>query len=88
MTEQFAAETFRYLEFLNLTLMFFNLLPIPPLDGGRILVGLLPNALAYRVAKIEPFGFFIVIGLMALGVLGLFLAPFLELGTAIVSLFN
>ena len=57
-------------------------------DGGRILVGLLPNALAYRVARLEPFGFFIVIGLMVLGVLGFFLAPFLELGTAIVGLFN
>ena len=51
----------------NLIFMALNLLPIPPLDGGRILVGLLPNALAYRVAQIEPFGFFIVIGLMALG---------------------
>ena len=72
----------------NLIFMALNLLPIPPLDGGRILVGLLPNALAYRVARLEPFGFFIVIGLMALGVLGFFLAPFLEFGTAIVSLFN
>ena len=72
----------------NLIFMALNLLPIPPLDGGRILVGLLPNALAYRVARIEPFGFFIVIGLMVLGVLGFFLTPFLELGTAIVSLFN
>ena len=72
----------------NLIFMALNLLPIPPLDGGRILVGLLPNALAYRVARLEPFGFFIVIGLMVLGVLGFFLAPFLELGTAIVSLFN
>ena len=72
----------------NLIFMALNLLPIPPPDGGRILVGLLPNALAYRVARLEPFGFFIVIGLMALGVLGFFLAPFLEFGTAIVSLFN
>jgi Zn-dependent protease len=72
----------------NLIFMALNLLPIPPLDGGRILVGLLPNRLAYRVAQIEPFGFFIVIGLMVAGLLGFFLSPFLEFGMSIVSLFN
>ncbi|NLH47730.1 MAG: site-2 protease family protein [Myxococcales bacterium] len=48
----------------NLFLMMFNLIPIPPLDGGRILVGLLPYRQAAAVAAIEPFGFFIVIGLL------------------------
>ena len=72
----------------NLIFMALNLLPIPPLDGGRILVGLLPNRLANGFARLEPFGLFIVIGLMVAGVLGFFLAPFLELGWAIVGLFN
>jgi Zn-dependent protease len=48
----------------NLFLMMFNLLPIPPLDGGRILVGVLPRGPAASVAAIEPFGFFILIGLL------------------------
>ena len=46
----------------------FNLFPLPPLDGGRILVGLLPNKYAYQVQRIEPWGFFIVMGLVIAGV--------------------
>jgi len=48
----------------NLMLMLFNLIPIPPLDGGRILIGILPLDLARAVARIEPFGFFILIGIL------------------------
>ena len=48
----------------NITIFAFNLFPIPPLDGGRILVGLLPYRQAAMVASIEPFGFFIVIALV------------------------
>lgn len=48
----------------NLALFAFNLFPIPPLDGGRILTSLLPNKYAYQFAKIEPYGFFIVLGLL------------------------
>lgn len=52
----------------NLVMFAFNLLPVPPLDGGRILVGLLPPGLARPVARIEPFGFFIVVGLVIAGI--------------------
>lgn len=61
--------------FLNGVLMILNLLPLPPLDGGRILTGILPGPLAYRVARIEPFGFFILLGLLATGILGHIIGP-------------
>jgi len=50
---------------INLVLMVLNLFPLPPLDGGRIAVSLLPNRLAYRFAMIEPYGFIIIIVLLA-----------------------
>jgi Zn-dependent protease len=50
----------------NLVLGLFNLLPVPPLDGGRILVGLLPLRAAMAVARIEPAGLFLVIGVLFL----------------------
>jgi Zn-dependent protease len=52
----------------NLVMFAFNLVPVPPLDGGRILVGLLPVRLALPVARLEPYGFFIVMGLVLVGV--------------------
>ena len=51
---------------INVVLMVLNLLPLPPLDGGRIAVSLLPHPYAYRFAKIEPYGMFILIGLLLL----------------------
>lgn len=51
---------------INLILATFNMIPIPPLDGGRIAVGLLPRALARPLARVEPVGFFIVLGLIFL----------------------
>ncbi|MGD2137340.1 MAG: site-2 protease family protein [Gammaproteobacteria bacterium] len=61
--------------FINTILMVLNLLPLPPLDGGRVLTGLLPGPLAYRFSRIEPYGFFILIALLVTNVLGLILWP-------------
>lgn len=58
----------------NCILMIFNLLPLPPLDGGRILVGLLPTNLSMSLARVEPYGMWIVIALLMLGGLDKFLA--------------
>jgi Zn-dependent protease len=59
----------------NVILAVFNLLPIPPLDGGRVLAGLLPLPLSARLEKIEPVGLFIVIGLSAFGLFGWLFDP-------------
>jgi Zn-dependent protease len=71
----------------NLMLMALNLLPLPPLDGGRILVGILPNRLAWQVARIEPYGFIILLVLLFTNTLGFFVQPFLRFGSTVLELF-
>jgi len=65
---------------INLVLMALNLIPIPPLDGGRIAVSLLPNQVAYRFAMIEPYGFIIIVVLLATQLLGVVIGPVVTLG--------
>ncbi|MBW2596479.1 MAG: site-2 protease family protein [Deltaproteobacteria bacterium] len=58
-----------YMAHINIILAAFNLIPIPPLDGSKILMGFLSNRLQYALARLEPYGFFIIIGLLYFGVL-------------------
>jgi Zn-dependent protease len=80
-----AAETSHWLEMakigisINLLLMALNLLPVPPLDGGRIAVSLLPMSAARIFARIEPYGLFIILGLLAFGVLNDVMRPVFRL---------
>ncbi len=67
-----------YSVLMNLVLGLFNLLPIPPLDGGRIMVGILPLKLAIKYSRIERFGFIIVIAMIYFKVPQLYLAPILD----------
>lgn len=72
---------------INLMLMVLNLLPLPPLDGGRVVAGILPGRLSWQFSRIEPYGFFILIGLLATGVLGNIIGPpFFLLRSAIFSI--
>jgi Zn-dependent protease len=76
--------------YLNVFLAVLNMLPIPPLDGGRVVTGLLPGDLSRKYAQIEPYGFFIIIGLFMLpfllqslfginfSILGMTLLPIVE----------
>lgn len=60
---------------INVILMVLNLLPLPPLDGGRMAISLLPHRLAYPFSRIEPYGFIILLGLLFSGVLGAVIGP-------------
>ncbi len=70
----------------NLVMFAFNLFPLPPLDGGRILVGLLPWKAAVAVSRVEPWGFFIVMALVVSGVVGnVWLRPLMSLSSSVID---
>jgi len=70
---------------INLILFAFNLFPLPPLDGGRIMTSILPNRYAFRFARIEPYGFFIVLGLMMLNLLNYWMKPVMMLAAMLLE---
>lgn len=70
---------------INLVLMCLNLLPIPPLDGGRIAVSLLPGKLAWQFSRIEPFGFPILLVMLFSGLLGTVLWPLIALFHSLIA---
>ncbi len=69
----------KQLAFINIILGVFNLIPIPPLDGSRIVMGLLPNNLARSYSSLEPFGFMIILLLIAFGFFNLAVWPIVRL---------
>lgn len=68
---------------INIVLMVLNLLPLPPLDGGRVAVSLLPHQQAYQLSKIEPYGMFILIFMAVTPVLGWVLFPLVRIAEQI-----
>lgn len=85
--ERFFREMARAGVLVNLVMWAFNLFPLPPLDGGRVLMGLLPARPASMLARVEPWGFFIVMGLVLAGVVSsLWLRPLINAGYWMLSL--
>ncbi len=70
----------------NVILFAFNMFPLPPLDGGRIVTSLLPMRMAIRFARIEPYGFFIMLALMMLNVLKYWMMPVIAAANMLLNL--
>jgi Zn-dependent protease len=71
----------------NLVMFAFNLFPLPPLDGGRVLVGMLPWKAAHAVSRIEPYGFFIVLALVVTGIVGsLWMRPVMGMADSLLDM--
>ncbi len=74
---------------INVILMVLNLLPLPPLDGGRVVAALLPGPVSYQFSRIEPYGMVILIALLATGVLSKILGPAVDvMQTLLFNLFS
>jgi Zn-dependent protease len=63
----------------NLVIFAFNLFPVPPLDGGRVMTSILPSKYAYKFEQLEPYGFFIVLALVFLKVLHFWMVPLMSI---------
>jgi len=72
--------------FINVILMALNLIPLPPLDGGRIAVSLLPMKQAMQFARLEPYGLFILLALMFTGILGILMWPLISVFIGLTAL--
>jgi Zn-dependent protease len=70
----------------NLVIFAFNLIPLPPLDGGRIMTSILPHKMAWKFAQLEPYGFFIVLGLAFLNVLSFWMVPVMTFANTLLLL--
>lgn len=90
----FAAEQYLYVPLrymaemgmqINLVLMVLNILPIPPLDGSKVLMGLLPDRAAAKLNRLEPYGLFIVLLLVYLGIFSVLLQPVLAVFNALAT---
>lgn len=87
LTEDFFLKMCRAGLLVNVVMFVFNLFPLPPLDGGRILVGLLPHKQAELLSRIEPWGFFVVMALILAGVLSKFwMQPLMAATYAVIQL--
>ncbi len=85
--ERFFVEMARAGVLVNLVMWAFNLFPLPPLDGGRILVGLLPYRAAYQISRVEPYGFFIVMALVISGIVSSYwLRPLMQISHEFIAL--
>lgn len=89
LNEPFFAEMAKAGIVVNLVLAALNLLPILPLDGGRILFSFLPSSAAYSFSRTEPYGMIVLIALLMLGILPMFIQPIVSIGLgALTFLFN
>jgi Zn-dependent protease len=70
----------------NCVIFAFNLVPVPPLDGGRVVMGLLPTRAAIAYSRIEPYGFFVVMALVITGVLNVWMAPIVGVMQSLLAL--
>jgi len=87
LTERFFLEMCKAGMLTNVVMFAFNLFPLPPLDGGRILVGLLPWRQALAVSRIEPWGFYIVMALVVTGIVNsVWMSPLMDLTFAFIKL--
>lgn len=86
LNEPFFAEMAKAGIVVNLVLAALNLLPILPLDGGRILFSFLPSSAAYSFSRTEPYGMIVLIALLMLGILPIFIQPIVSAGLSVLTL--